>query len=204
MSETSSDTESSCEWTIISNEVNKVLLQSIFICPVVLIMELSVILFLNSSGFIWFPAPKMSNKTVQNDLYEFLWFYYFVHFFCIAARNVSDIHSCQGLIWCLHIHFYLHNWLDLQGSDIETLGSEASVEYGAEVLQHPPVGETQLQHLQASASAGKNTFFLDLQMKINNELCPNYQIFLEKVFHFSKISHLDYIMCSRFNKYIKN
>lgn len=78
------------------------------------------------------------------------------------------------------------------------------MEYGAEVLQHPPVGETQLQHLQASASAGKNTFFLDLQMKINNELCPNYQIFLEKVLHFSKISHLDYIMCSRFNKYIKN
>lgn len=62
------------------------------------------------------------------------------------------------MIRCLH-NFYLHNLLDLQGSDIETLGSEASVEYGAELLEHPPVGETQLQDIQASASAGKNPFF---------------------------------------------
>lgn len=50
------------------------------------------------------------------------------------------------------------NLLDLQGSDIETLGSEASVEYGAELSEHPPVGETQLQHIEASAPAGKNPF----------------------------------------------
>lgn len=70
----------------------------------------------------------------------------------------EDIHSCQGMIRYLH-NLYLHNLLDLQGSDIETLGSEASVEYGAELLEHPPVGETQLQDIQASASAGKDPFF---------------------------------------------
>lgn len=68
-------------------------------------------------------------------------------------------------------NFCLHNLL-LQGSDIETLGPEASVEYGAG-LEHPPVGETQLQDSQASASAGKN-LFLGLHMKTNNELSPNY------------------------------
>lgn len=81
------------------------------------------------------------------------------------------------MIRYLH-NLYLHNLLDLQGSDIETLGSEASVEYGAELLEHPPVGETQLQDIQASASAGKDPFFfffLGLQIKINNELCPSYQ-----------------------------
>lgn len=148
-----------------------------------------------------------SHNVQQNSAKWFAWVFCgfnILCIFCTAARNVSDIHSCQGLIWCLHINFYLHNWLDLQGSDIETLGSEASVEYGAEVLEHPAVGETQLPHPQASASAGKNTFFLDLQMKVINELCPNYQFFSWKGFPFSKISHHDYIMCSCFNKYIKN
>lgn len=46
--------------------------------------------------------------------------------------------------------------LCLQGSDIETLGSEVAVEYGAELLERPPVEETKLQDTQASASAGKN------------------------------------------------
>lgn len=46
--------------------------------------------------------------------------------------------------------------LCLQGSDIETLGSEAAVEYGAELLERSPVEETKLQNTQASASAGKN------------------------------------------------
>ncbi|GLD58430.1 cell cycle progression protein 1 isoform X1 [Lates japonicus] len=38
-----------------------------------------------------------------------------------------------------------------EGSDIETLGSEAAVEYGAELLEHPPVEEAELQDTQASA-----------------------------------------------------
>lgn len=60
------------------------------------------------------------------------------------------------MIRCLP-NFCLHNLLGLQGSDIETLGPEASVEYGAE-LEHPPVGETPLQDIQASTSAGRNPF----------------------------------------------
>ncbi|XP_049900056.1 cell cycle progression protein 1 isoform X1 [Epinephelus moara] len=39
-----------------------------------------------------------------------------------------------------------------EGSDIETLGSEAAVEYGAELLERPPVEETEPQEPQASAS----------------------------------------------------
>lgn len=46
--------------------------------------------------------------------------------------------------------------LCLQGSDIETLGSEAAVEYGAELLEHPPVEEAELQDTQASAPGGKH------------------------------------------------
>lgn len=42
-----------------------------------------------------------------------------------------------------------------EGSDIETLGSEAAVEYGAELLERPPVEETKLQDTQASASAAE-------------------------------------------------
>lgn len=45
-----------------------------------------------------------------------------------------------------------------QGSDIETLGSEAAVEYGAEVLECPPVGETKLQGTQAPACAGEGLY----------------------------------------------
>ncbi|XP_040890471.1 cell cycle progression protein 1 isoform X2 [Toxotes jaculatrix] len=39
-----------------------------------------------------------------------------------------------------------------EGSDIETLGLEAAVEYAAEVLECPPVEEEKLQDTQASAS----------------------------------------------------
>lgn len=46
--------------------------------------------------------------------------------------------------------------LCLQGSDIETLGSEAAVEYVAELLERPPVEEAGLQDTQSSASGGKN------------------------------------------------
>ncbi|KAM7406160.1 hypothetical protein PAMP_000557 [Pampus punctatissimus] len=41
-----------------------------------------------------------------------------------------------------------------EGSDIETLGSEAAVEYGADLLERPPVVETELQDTPAAASAG--------------------------------------------------
>uniref|UniRef100_A0A3B5BC48 Cell cycle progression 1 n=1 Tax=Stegastes partitus TaxID=144197 RepID=A0A3B5BC48_9TELE len=40
-----------------------------------------------------------------------------------------------------------------EGSDIETLGSEAAVEFAAELLERPPVDEPVLQDAQASASA---------------------------------------------------
>ncbi|XP_076583705.1 cell cycle progression protein 1 [Chaetodon auriga] len=39
-----------------------------------------------------------------------------------------------------------------EGSDIETLGSEAVVEYGAELLERPPVEEKKVQDTRASAS----------------------------------------------------
>ncbi|XP_074474619.1 cell cycle progression protein 1 isoform X2 [Sebastes fasciatus] len=39
-----------------------------------------------------------------------------------------------------------------EGSDIETLGLEATVEYGAKLLEQPPVEEAELQDKQASAS----------------------------------------------------
>ncbi|XP_035538267.1 cell cycle progression protein 1 isoform X2 [Morone saxatilis] len=42
-----------------------------------------------------------------------------------------------------------------EGSDIETLGSEVAVEYGAELLERHPVEEAELQDTQTSASAGK-------------------------------------------------
>ncbi|XP_034436926.1 cell cycle progression protein 1 isoform X3 [Hippoglossus hippoglossus] len=41
-----------------------------------------------------------------------------------------------------------------EGSDIETLGLEAAVEYGAELLVRPPVEKAELQATQASAPAG--------------------------------------------------
>lgn len=65
------------------------------------------------------------------------------------------------MIGYLH-NLFLHNLLYLQGSDIETLGSEAAVEYGAELLEHPPVGETKLQDTQASASTGKYPLFFQV------------------------------------------
>ncbi|XP_026175758.1 cell cycle progression protein 1 isoform X2 [Mastacembelus armatus] len=43
-------------------------------------------------------------------------------------------------------------WTIIEGSDIETLGSEAPVEYGAELLERPPLEEVELQNKQASAS----------------------------------------------------
>ncbi len=49
---------------------------------------------------------------------------------------------------------YLMCW---QGSDIETLGSEVAVEYGAELLERSPEEETKLQEtLVVSQSAGKD------------------------------------------------
>lgn len=53
--------------------------------------------------------------------------------------------------------------LCLQGSDIETLGSETAVEYGAELLECPLVQEPEAQDVQTSVSAGKapsSSFFL--------------------------------------------
>ncbi|XP_035011505.1 cell cycle progression protein 1 isoform X3 [Hippoglossus stenolepis] len=41
-----------------------------------------------------------------------------------------------------------------EGSDIETLGLEAAVEYGAELLVRPPVEKAELQATQASVPAG--------------------------------------------------
>ena len=56
--------------------------------------------------------------------------------------------------------------LCLQGSDIETLGSEAVVEYGAELLERPLVEETKLQDTKAAASAGKNPHIIILAISI--------------------------------------
>ncbi|KAM3625132.1 uncharacterized protein V6R79_007308 [Siganus canaliculatus] len=56
------------------------------------------------------------------------------------------------------IHNFLTKSLNSQrtdGSDIETLGSEAVVEYGAELLERPPEEETKTVDIQASASAGE-------------------------------------------------
>lgn len=44
----------------------------------------------------------------------------------------------------------------LKGSDIETLGSEAVVEYRGELFERLPADETKLQDIKPSASAGKN------------------------------------------------
>ncbi|XP_062242612.1 cell cycle progression protein 1 isoform X3 [Platichthys flesus] len=41
-----------------------------------------------------------------------------------------------------------------EGSDIEALGLEAAVEYGAQLLERPPVEKAELQVTQASAAAG--------------------------------------------------
>lgn len=62
------------------------------------------------------------------------------------------MNSCKCMI---RHNLYLHKLLCLQGSDIETLGSEAAVEHGVEVLEHPPAGETKLQDTQASICTGK-------------------------------------------------
>ncbi|XP_051235164.1 cell cycle progression protein 1 isoform X2 [Dicentrarchus labrax] len=43
-----------------------------------------------------------------------------------------------------------------EGSDIETLGSEAAVEYAAELLERPPVEKAELQDTRASASAAES------------------------------------------------
>ncbi|XP_038556804.1 cell cycle progression protein 1 [Micropterus salmoides] len=42
-----------------------------------------------------------------------------------------------------------------EGSDIETLGSEVAVEYGAELLERPPLEEAELQDTQAAACAAE-------------------------------------------------
>lgn len=47
-----------------------------------------------------------------------------------------------------------------QGSDIETLGTEALVEYGAELLERPPEEEKEQQDTQASASASKSHVYI--------------------------------------------
>lgn len=48
----------------------------------------------------------------------------------------------------------------LQGSDIETLGSEATVEYGTELLERPPLEKAELQDTQASASGGPDFYII--------------------------------------------
>ncbi|XP_071344439.1 cell cycle progression protein 1 isoform X2 [Trachinotus anak] len=48
-----------------------------------------------------------------------------------------------------------------EGSDIETLGSEAAVEFGAELLERPPVEEAKLKDTQASASGERGADSLD-------------------------------------------
>lgn len=59
-----------------------------------------------------------------------------------------------------------------QGSDIETLGSEAAAEYGAEVLERPPVVETKLQDTQAPASAGKGLYVFGPSLTVtHNTIC---------------------------------
>lgn len=50
---------------------------------------------------------------------------------------------------------YIH--ICFQGSDIETLGSEAAVEYPAELVERPLEEATPVQDTQASASAGRNS-----------------------------------------------
>lgn len=52
-------------------------------------------------------------------------------------------------------YFYI---LYLQGSDIETLGAEAAVEYEAELLD--PGEDADLQDAQVSTSDGKNTWII--------------------------------------------
>lgn len=54
----------------------------------------------------------------------------------------------------------------LQGSDIETLGSEVVVEYGTELLERPLVEETKLQDAKTAASAGKNPQIINLATSI--------------------------------------
>lgn len=93
-------------------------------------------------------------------------------FCCLSATKVSGLHSCQGVIRCL-CNWHSHILLCFQGSDIETLGTEAAVECGAELLEHLPVGEIKLQDAQASTSTGKNPLFLGLTVKINYYLAPS-------------------------------
>lgn len=57
----------------------------------------------------------------------------------------------------------------LKGSDIETLGSEAVVEYRGKLFERLPVDETTLQDIKPSASAGKN---LNLIVGVALVRCP--------------------------------
>ncbi|KAM9861353.1 cell cycle progression protein 1 isoform 2-T3 [Aulostomus maculatus] len=59
------------------------------------------------------------------------------------AETSSDTESSCG--WTI---------ISNEGSDIETLGLEAAVEYGAHLLEHPPVAEVELQATPMAASAG--------------------------------------------------
>lgn len=54
--------------------------------------------------------------------------------------------------------------LCLQGSDYEALGSEAAVECGAGIVEHPPVKETKLQDTLLSESAGNNPLIVSLPL----------------------------------------
>lgn len=72
--------------------------------------------------------------------------------------------------------------LCLQGSDIETLGSEAAVEYGSELLEHPPVEEAELQGEQASASNGRNPPIIIFLSELNNSICILFLINIYNIF----------------------
>ena len=67
-----------------------------------------------------------------------------------SENNARFIH----LIINDNICFYIRS-LCLQGSDIETLGSEVVVEYGTELLERHLVEETKLQDAKTAASAGR-------------------------------------------------
>lgn len=70
--------------------------------------------------------------------------------------------------------------LCLQGSDIETLGSETAVEYGAELLERPPVEEPQVQDVQTSVSAGKapSFFFFYPDVNLIDGVCLTQHTFM--------------------------
>lgn len=67
-----------------------------------------------------------------------------------------------------------------QGSDIETLGSEAAVEYPAELVERPVEEATPVQDTQAPASAGRNSQIKSsvacLMQDSYNNTCISFQL----------------------------